>query len=86
MHLNRGLTDEELVSQLAEFKGLRGDHDTELGFYLQDFDSRGLYRNYGCSSSHHFALARLQIPPRKTHELLHMTLKLTNQNPNQAQD
>ncbi len=82
MHLHRGLTDEELVSQLNKLKTLRNGHETELGFYLQDFDSRGLYRNYGCSSSHHFALARLQIPPRKTHELLHMTF----QNPNQVSD
>jgi len=79
MHLHQGLTDEELVTQLTKFKGLRDDRDRELGFYLQDFDSRGLYRNYGCSSSHHFALARLQIPPRKTHELLHMTLGNSSQ-------
>lgn len=79
MHLNRGLTDEELVTQLTKLKGVRNGHEKELGFYLQDFDSRRLYKNYGCSSSHHYALARLQIPPRKTHELLHMTFQKTNQ-------
>ena len=76
MRLTKGLGEEKLLSRINRYNRKCGLEERALGFYLLDFDQRGLFKKYGFSSTAHFALMKLQIPTRKTRELIRIARAL----------
>ena len=76
MQLINGLTERRLEEKIDKFNRLSNTSDRSLGFYLLDFQTRGLFRKKGFSSATQYALIRHQIPKRKTRELLRISRAL----------
>jgi len=76
MRLIPGLSEERLLSKIKRFHRTAAVSERALGFYLLDFDSRGLFLKHGCSSTVQFTSLKLQMPPKKTRELLRMARAL----------
>lgn len=76
MRLIQGLSEARLLHRIQRLNRNNGLGQRALGFYLSDFDQRRLYRKHGCSSTSQFALLKLQIPARKTRELLRVAKAL----------
>ncbi|MFH2002991.1 MAG: HNH endonuclease signature motif containing protein [Planctomycetota bacterium] len=76
MRLQTGLSDERLLSRIFKYHQLLFKSERALGFYLLDFDRRGLFRKHGCSGTIQFAFLKLQLPARKTRELLRVARAL----------
>ena len=78
MHLIKGLAEDVLIEKICETDRLHGVTDRALGFYLLDFNNRGLFKKHGCSSTAQFALMKLHISTRRTRELLRIARQLEN--------
>ncbi len=76
MQLVNGLAEEKLEERIVRFVGIANIANRCLGFYLLDFDARGLFRKRGFSSTAQYALIEHQIPKRKTRELLRISRAL----------
>jgi len=76
MRLQSGLSDERLLSKIFRYYQLLAKSERALGYYLLDFDRRGLFRKHGCAGTIQFAFLKLQLPARKTRELLRVARTL----------
>jgi hypothetical protein len=76
MQLINGLPEEKLEKRIAKFIRISSAGDRCLGFYLLDFNARGLFRKRGFSSTAQYALIEHRIPKRKTRELLRISRAL----------
>jgi len=70
VQLRKGLSEKTLLLRIGRFNRLRFVGERGLGFYLLDFDRRGLYRKHGFSKTTQFSQLRFYIPPRMTRELM----------------
>ena len=70
MRLIKGLFDDLLYKKIVKWNRFTAVAERALGFYLHDFEQRGLFKKYGFSSTVHFAFIKLQLPPKKTRELI----------------
>ena len=76
LRLIPGLSKERLEDEIA-FLARGGEaFRRALGFYLLDMQDRRVYQDFGCSSVHHYAEARLKLEPRSTRELLRVCRRL----------
>lgn len=78
MRLINGLADDRLLARIKRFNRLNGLGERALGFYLLDFDKRGLHSKYGFSSTAQFALIKLAMTPKKTRDLLRISRALND--------
>ncbi len=76
MQLVNGLAEEKLEKRIAKFNRIASAGERCLGFYLLDFQIRGLFRKKGFSSTAQYALMKHQIPKRKTRELIRISRAL----------
>jgi hypothetical protein len=76
MRLIRGLPDSRLMQRIIRFHRMGTVSERGLGFYLLDFNRRGLFRRHGFSSTVQFALMKLHLPTRKTRELIRVARAL----------
>lgn len=76
MQLINGLAEGKLEERIAEFNRISSAGERCLGFYLLDFQDRGLFRKKGFSSTAQYALIKHQIPKRKTRELIRISRAL----------
>jgi hypothetical protein len=76
MRLIRGLPDRRLMQRIIRFHRMGTVSERGLGFYLLDFNRRGLFRRHGFSSTVQFALMKLHLPTRKTRELIRVARAL----------
>ena len=76
MRLIKGLSEERLLDRIKKFNRIAGVSQRALGFYLLDFDRRGLYKRKGFASTAQFALMKLHVDPKKTRELLRIARAL----------
>jgi len=59
MRLQSGLSDERLLSKIFRYYQLLAKSERALGYYLLDFDRRGLFRKHGCAGTIQFAFLKL---------------------------
>lgn len=78
MYLQPGLSDDALLSKIIRYHQLHTKSERALGYYLLDFNRRRLFRKHGCSGTSQFAYLKLQLPSRKTRELLRVARALEN--------
>jgi len=76
MKLRKGLGEKVLLKRIGTFNRPRCVLERGLGFYLFDFDRRGLYRKLGFSKTSQFAQMRFHHRPRKARELLRIVRAL----------
>jgi len=76
MKLRKGLGEKILLKRIGFFNRMRCVGERGLGFYLLDFERRGLHRKLGFSKTSQFAQMRYHVPQRKTRELLRIARAL----------
>ena len=76
MRLIKGLAEDVLIKKIRKLDRLHGLTDRCLGFYLLDFNNRGLFKKCGFSSTAQFALVKLHVSRRRTRELLRIAREL----------
>ncbi len=76
MRLIKGLAEKQLISRIRKYDRLSALGERALGFYLLDFEVRGLCRKHGFASTIQFACVRLQMARKRVCELLRMARAL----------
>ena len=82
MRLIKGLAEDVLIKKIRKLDRLciidrpQGITDRSLGYYLPDFNNRGLFKKCGFSSTAQFALVKLHVSRRRTRELLRIAREL----------
>ncbi len=76
MRLIKGLAEKVLIARIRKFDRLSALGERAFGFYLLDFEVRGLCRKHGFASTIQFACVRLQMVRKRVCELLRMARTL----------
>jgi len=76
MQLIKGLGEKQLIARIRKFDRLSALGERGLGFYLLDFEVRGLCRKHGFASTIQFACVKLQMARKRVGELLRMARAL----------
>jgi len=76
MKLIKGLAEKQLIARIREFDRMSALGERGLGFYLLDFDVRGLCRKHGFASTIQFACVKLQMTRKRACESMRMARAL----------